>query len=75
MNRKAIVLGWTFAFLIVLSMPVQSLNIVSLYDADGEIFGPFDFVDLGTVLANDANTSVNLMIEQYTASAGSALIN
>jgi len=70
MKRDAIVLGLAFVVFLALAMPVQSLEIVSLYDADGETYGPLEFVDLGTVLINDADADVSLFVEQYMVYPG-----
>ncbi|MCK5017714.1 MAG: hypothetical protein KAS32_11685 [Candidatus Peribacteraceae bacterium] len=62
---KLMILSVAVFLSLVLSMPVQSLEIVSFMEVDGDTFWPFDSVDLGMVIINDESRSVVLFVEQY----------
>ncbi len=68
MKRSLTLLG--FAVFLLLALPVYSLEIVNFEDTEGKTFYPEDFVDLGTVLINDENNTLNLFVEQYVLRPG-----
>lgn len=68
MKRNSIFAGLTF--LLLLALPAQSLEIVNFEDVDGETFYLGDFVDLGTVLLNDGNSTLDFLVEQYVLRPG-----
>lgn len=69
MMFKSYVLFSIIVFILLIPS-VYSLEIVNFQDANNKTYYLGDFVDLGTVLANNESTQMNVTVEQYLVYPG-----